>query len=375
MRTDDFNFELPSELIAQYPLEERDKSRLLHYNPESKSIEHLNFKDIVAILNPGDLLIRNTTKVLPARLFVKNPETSTEIEILLIKPFVNQNSNDNGYRWEILGKPWKKLKDGLKYKLPNGQEILIEEIFVEKNSKTIKVVNFGDYESFKKATSEVGSMPIPPYMKRIAEESDKERYQTIYAKEKTDGSSVAAPTAGLHFTEDIFKALEDKGIEVIDLTLHVGTGTFLPIKADEIKDHKMQSENFSITKKNWERVLKAKKEGRQVLTVGTTSTRCIESLARSKELFTLKPIESELDFNLKLNHNEELIYGSTDIFIYPGYEFKIVDALLTNFHLPKSSLIILISAMMGRTEVMNTYKEAIDNGYRFYSYGDCMLIY
>lgn len=369
MKTAEFDFNLPTELIAQYPLKERDQSRLLHYNPQSKSIKHLNFSDILSILEPGDILVRNTSKVLAARLFasaIGEDNQQSKTEILLIKPYT-KDSDGSGSKWQILGKPWKKLKDNHKYKLSNGQEIGIKEV-QDNEGKTIKLADFGSYEKFKEAVSEVGMMPIPPYMKREADSSDQDRYQTVYAEECTKGASIAAPTAGLHFTPEIFEKLSEKGIETLDISLHVGTGTFLPIKSEDISEHKMQAEEFSIKKSTWQKILEAKKAGRRVITIGSTSTRCLEALAQMQE-------RNELGSTDSSGSESELIHGSTDIFIYPGYKFKIADAILTNFHLPKSSLILLISAFIGKDELMRTYEEAINERYRFYSYGDCMLIY
>lgn len=367
MKTEDFNFELPEALIAKYPLDKRDESRLLHYSLESKTIKHLNFKDIVNLLKEGDLLVRNNTKVLPARFFVAKHDAQAEkvkgdvirnIEILLIRPIASSTSA--GCLWEIMAKPLKKLKIGEQYELENGQLISIEE-----GEEGKKLVNFGDYNSFERAMEEVGTMPIPPYMKRQGDAEDRTRYQTIFAE---DPGSVAAPTAGLHFTDEVFEALEKKGVEVIDLTLHVGPGTFLPIKADNIKDHQMQFERFSIAKDSWQKILDTKKDpkksSRRIVTVGSTSTRCLEALGDFYAGGTSAHVKEE----------SGVISGETDIFIYPGYEFKIVDGLLTNFHLPKSTLILMVSALMGFDEVHATYQEAIENKYRFYSYGDCMLI-
>ena len=350
MLTKDFYFELPSELIAKHPLEKRDLSRLLHYNPKTQTIKHLNFKDITGILNRGDLLVINNTKVLPARLFLKkkNDNTGKQIEVLLLKPKISEK--ENGSIWEIMGKPFKRLKSIFEYELENGLEVSI----IEEDNK--KYLDFHSLDNFKKAISDAGNMPIPPYMKRAGADEDKERYQTIYAKDENQ-FSVAAPTAGLHFTDEVFKALREKGVEIIELTLHVGPGTFLPIKSENIKDHKMMAEDFEIKKEDLNKILKAKNEGKRVVGVGSTSSRCLESLEIDKK------------------YDEDLIKGSTDIYIYPGYKFKMIDAMLTNFHLPESTLILLVSAFTSKDEVMDIYKEAIKEQYRFYSYGDCMLVY
>lgn len=347
MNTSDFDFELPEELIAQYPLDKRDESRLLHYSLEKRTIKHLKFIDIINILKKGDILVRNNTKVLPARLFVKpvitnHPEENREIEILLIKAKDQKQLS----KWEIIGKPFKRLKAGKSYVLNNAQEIKIEE------EAGTKYADFGSEENFHKAINEAGSMPIPPYMKRSAEELDKSRYQTVYAREDiSSGLSIAAPTAGLHFTDEIFKELKNKGIEVLDTTLHVGMGTFLPIKTDNIHEHKMHAEYYEISPETWAKVTSAKAEGRRVISVGSTSTRCLEAAAQSGQL-----------------------NGETDIFIYPGYKFQLVDGIITNFHLPKSTLILMISAFAGTEEILRAYAEAIEEKYRFYSYGDAMAL-
>lgn len=372
MKTDYFDFTLPDSLIAKYPLDKRDQSRLLHYNPESKTIKHLNFTDIIDILQPGDLLVCNNTKVLAARLFLERIKTKSDtdstqeedqnnkkIELLLTKPQVNKDNESNGYVWEFLAKPMKRVKIGHEYLLENGQKVTIETDDAEPNKQSKKFVNFGSFENFKKATAEAGQVPIPPYMSRESEELDHNRYQTIYAKENSKGASIAAPTAGLHFTDDIFAKLKERGVELHELTLHVGTGTFLPIKVDDIHDHKMQAETFHVAKETWNQIVAAKKAGRRIVTVGSTSTRCLEALANTQGI----------------NEAEQDLESETDIYIYPGYEFKMADCMLTNFHLPKSSLILLVSAFAGRDEIMDIYNEAIKEEYRFYSYGDCMLMY
>lgn len=350
MKTEDFNFELPEELIARYPLDRRDESRLLHYNLESKSLKHLKFHNIVDLLQKGDLLVRNNTRVLPARLFLEDSLKQIKVEVLLIKP-----KDERGFVWEIMGKPWKKIKPEFSYQLANGQEVSIE---LDSDKK--KYINFESLDLFKQAIEEAGAMPIPPYMSRDAESMDADRYQTIYAQEASSARSIAAPTAGLHFTEEIFQKLKAKGVEVVDLTLHVGTGTFVPVKTEDITDHEMHPESFSVDEANWSKILKAKEEGRRVISIGSTSTRCLETLARPDQF--------------SIEKNSQSLFGETDIYIYPGFEFKIVNAILTNFHLPKSSLILMVSAFAGREEILKIYKEAIEEKYRFYSYGDCMLL-
>jgi S-adenosylmethionine:tRNA ribosyltransferase-isomerase len=344
MNISDYDFELPEELIARYPLEERTASRLLVYDALTNQIQHKNFRDIVDILRPGDILLRNNTKVLAARLYVskktdsKDEALGSKIEILLIKKQHNQV-------WDIMAKPGKKLKDGLIYELENGIEIKV----IKDEDKF--QVDFGSEENFCKAVQDCGSMPIPPYMKRSAEAIDAERYQTTYAREHDSGVSVAAPTAGLHFNEEIDRQLVNKGIEILELTLHVGIGTFAPIKTENILDHKMHSEFYEIAEDTWNKIQLAKKSGRRVIAVGSTSTRVLESVARTG-----------------------ILAGETDIFIYPGKEFMVVDGMITNFHLPKSSLIVMITAFLGEKAVKDIYSEAISNKYRFYSYGDTSLL-
>jgi len=351
-----FDFDLPEELIARYPLENRSDSRLLVYQAKDKAIQHKQFTDLVDFLEPGDILVRNNTKVLPARLFVSRrhpeqsegpnaldsssaalPQNDKKIEILLIKKQQDQV-------WDIMAKPGKKLKDGLFYKLENGIEVKVIK------DETKFQVDFITEEDFQKAVNDCGSMPIPPYMKRKAEELDKERYQTLFSCEHESGSSVAAPTAGLHFTPEIDQALKDKGIEILELTLHVGIGTFAPIKTENILEHKMHSEFYEVSEETWQKIQAAKKQGRRIIGVGSTSTRVLESVANTGELS-----------------------GETDIFIYPGYKFQVIDGMITNFHLPKSSLIVMISALLGEFVIRDIYKEAIQENYRFYSYGDACL--
>lgn len=334
MRLEDFNFDLPEELIASYPLERRDQSRLLCYSRNTDSLEHREFNELTKILKSGDLIVRNNSKVLAAR-FWAHTDTGSRIELLLLDPLT-----DSSYR--ALAGNAKRIKDGRRYFLENDQEIQVtrqgDEVIVE----------FGTEANVTKAIAECGMMPIPPYMNRESEELDKERYQTTYARET---GSVAAPTAGLHFTPGLDQQLLDAGIEIAELTLHVGLGTFAPIKVDDVSQHKMHSEHYHIDQNTWDKILEAKKQGRRIIAVGSTSTRVLESVARTGKLT-----------------------GATDIFISPGFEFKIIDGLITNFHLPKSSLIVLISALIGLDKVRWLYQEAIDEKYRFYSYGDACLL-
>lgn len=340
MKLADFDFNLPEELIATYPTEKRDESKMLCYQRHVRKLEHKQFSNIVDILQEGDLVVRNSSKVLPARLEL-NTNTGSKIEILLLKPL------SEGFVWQAIAGNAKRIKTGRTYKLTNSLEIELARVDDESNEV---VVNFISLENFQRAIKECGTMPIPPYMKREAEELDKERYQTIYAKDRNDGVSVAAPTAGLHFTPAIDEALIAKGVEIAELTLHVGLGTFLPIKSENIHEHKMHEEYFSLEEELWNKIQLAKKESRRVIAIGSTSTRVLETVANNSKL-----------------------QGWTDIYIYPGYEFKIVDGMLTNFHLPKSSLFVMISAFLGTDIAQNIYTEAIKEKYRFYSYGDCCL--
>lgn len=336
MQLEDFNFELPEELIAKYPCANRDESRMLVYDRFQDTIEHKDFKEIVNYFNKGDVLVRNQTKVLPARFYIKN-QFGTTIEILIIK-------NTEKQIWTALAKPAKRLKkDRTEYFIENR----VVEIFREGDEI---FVDFLSQENYEYIIQNLSEMPIPPYFKRAAEESDKERYQTVYASEEQGGYSVAAPTAGLHFTDEIFKALTRKGVVVVDVTLHVGLGTFLPVKTDNIKEHKMHSEYYSIEENVWQAIQEAKNASKKIFAIGSTSVRTLETVAIKKEF-----------------------QGETDIYIYPGFEFKVVDVMLTNFHLPKSSLIMMISAFLGLDKVKHVYQEAIEYKYRFFSYGDCCL--
>jgi len=343
MRVEEFDFELPERLIASFPLENRDNSRLLHYSRASGLMEHRRFDEIVDILNDGDILVRNTSKVLPLRFKIQDTQGSTA-EILLTE---NLDSNKN--LWRALVKPGKKIKESKKeFIIANTIPINIwrdeDDFFVE----------FHSQEDFQKAVNDYGLMPLPPYMKRDATSLDKERYQTIYAQDHQRGASIAAPTAGLHFTDRINQALKNKGIEIIDTCLHVGLGTFMPIRTDEVQNHQMHEEYYEISQENWQKILNAKKQKRRVIAVGSTSTRVLETLGQAKDY-----------------ESPEILSGKTKIYIYPGYQFKIIDGLITNFHLPKSTLILMISALLGKEKVKESYAEAIKQEYRFYSYGDC----
>lgn len=340
MKRQDFYFDLPKELIAQDPLEDRSASRLLVLGRESGEVTHRMFRDITSYLRPGDCLVLNDTKVLPARLIGHRTVTDGKIEVLLLK----RRENDV---WETLVKPGKKAKIGTEITFGNG----------ELTGKVIDVVDEGNrliqftYEGvFEEVLDRLGQMPLPPYITH--ELKDKNRYQTVYAVH--DGSA-AAPTAGLHFTKELLKELEDKGVETAYLTLHVGLGTFRPVKVDDIMDHHMHSEFFIVPEEAAAKINKAKAAGNRVIAVGTTSCRTLESAADE-------------------NGRIEAKSGWTDIFIYPGYRFKMLDGLITNFHLPESTLIMLVSALAGRENVLAAYQEAIEKRYRFFSFGDAMLI-
>lgn len=339
MKTSDFDYYLPEELIAQTPAEPRDSSRLLVYDREKDEIYHKHFYDIVDFLKEGDVLVRNNTKVLPARIFAYT-ENGGKVEVLLLKRF---NLTD----WEVLVKPGKKARIGAKLTVSQDLSLVVTDIFEESGSRKV-TFNFDGV--FEDVISRIGEMPLPPYITEKLK--DKERYQTVYAK--VDGSA-AAPTAGLHFTDALFEKIKAKGVEVVDVLLHVGLGTFRPVKADNVLEHHMHSEYYEIGEEAAERINKAKKEGRRIIAVGTTSVRTLESAADENGF--VKPIK-----------------GNTEIFIYPPYKFKCVDALITNFHLPKSTLIMLVASLTGREKILDIYKTAVEEKYRFFSFGDAMLI-
>lgn len=340
MKTSDFYFDLPKELIAQDPLEDRSSSRLLVLDKETGDIEHHIFKDITEYLKPGDCLVLNNTKVIPARLLGVKEDTGAAIEVFLLKRL-----SDN--TWETLVKPGKKLRPGARVSFGNGLlkgEIL--EILEEGN----RLVKFEYDGIFEEILDELGQMPLPPYITH--ELKDRDRYQTVYAK--YDGSA-AAPTAGLHFTKELLNELEAKGVNITYVTLHVGLGTFRPVKVDDVLSHHMHSEFYRISEEAAENINKAKASGNRVICVGTTSCRTIESAADENGI--IKACE-----------------GNTEIFIYPGYRFKVLDALITNFHLPESTLVMLVSALAGKDKVFAAYEEAISEKYRFFSFGDAMFI-
>ena len=340
MKVEDFNYNLPEELIAQTPLEKRDSSRLLVLDKETGEIEHKHFKDIINYLNKGDTLVLNDTKVLPARLIGVKEETNAVIEILLLK-------NTEGDNWECLVKPARRIKVGTIVSFGEGKlkaECIKEE---DEGIRHFKLI----YEGILLETLEaLGTMPLPPYIHEKLE--DQSRYQTVYAKEV---GSAAAPTAGLHFTKELLKDIEEKGVNIAYVTLHVGLGTFRPVSVDTIEEHEMHSEYYSMTKEVADLLNETKKNGKRVIAVGTTSTRTLETIAT------------------KYNEFKECS-GWTNIFIYPGYKFKAIDSLSTNFHLPKSTLVMLVSALAGRENILNAYNEAVKEQYRFFSFGDAMFI-
>ena len=341
MKVSDFNYNLPKELIAQVPIKNRDQSRLMVLDRKNKTIEHKIFKDIIDYLQPGDCRVRNNTKVIPARLYGVKEETGANVEFLLLKRI-------DGDIWEVMVKPGKKLMPGVRVEFGNG---LLKAEVLEKLEGGNRKVNFEYNGIFNEILNEIGLMPLPPYIHEKLKEKD--RYQTVYAKYE---GSAAAPTAGLHFTDELFEKLKEKGVEVANVTLHVGIGTFRPVKVENIEEHDMHSEHFYIKAEDAEKINKAKREGHRVIAVGTTSCRVLESVADDNGY--VKEVE-----------------GDTNIFIYPGYKFKCLDALITNFHLPESTLIMLVSALAGKDFIMQAYEEAVKEQYKFFSFGDAMFIY
>ena len=329
MKTSDFYYDLPKELIAQDPLEDRSSSRLLVLHRKSGRVEHRVFTDIVEYLKPGDCLVRNNTKVIPARLYGTRVDTGATIELLLLKRMENDV-------WETLVKPGKKARQGAVISFGDG--ILTGEIIDVKEDGN-RLIQFRYEGIFEEILDQLGQMPLPPYITHTLK--DKNRYQTVYAKYE---GSAAAPTAGLHFTEELFRKLEEKGVLVANVTLHVGLGTFRPVKVDDVSKHHMHTEFYQVTKEEADKINKAKQAGGRIVCVGTTSCRTIESAA--DENGVLKPGQ-----------------GDTDIFIYPGYSFKMMDVLITNFHLPESTLLMLVSALAGKEQVMRVYEEAVQERY------------
>lgn len=343
MNLHDFYYDLPEELIAQDPLSDRSSSRLMVMDKDTGAVEHKIFRDIIDYLNPGDCLVINDTKVIPARLIGEKIGTGAAIEVLLLT-----RKNDLKDTWEVLVKPGKKAKPGAKISFGDGR--LVGEIIdvVEEGNRLIQFSYDGIFEEI---LDELGQMPLPPYITHKLE--DKNRYQTVYAKHE---GSAAAPTAGLHFTPELLEAIEKKGVDIARVTLHVGLGTFRPVKVENILDHHMHSEFYMVDKEAADKINKAKSGGGRVISVGTTSTRTLESVADENGF--IKPCS-----------------GWTQIFIYPGYKFKVIDCLITNFHLPESTLVMLVSALAGRENVLNAYKIAVEEKYRFFSFGDAMFIH
>lgn len=340
MKKQDFYFDLPKELIAQEPIADRSSSRLMCLDKDTGKIRHKHFYDIIDELNEGDCLILNDTKVIPARLFGHKKDTGAQIEFLLL----NKRSLNE---WEVILKPGRKAKPGTEFVFGNGElTAKVKEIVNDGN----RIVEFSYSGIFEEVLDKLGEMPLPPYITKKLEDGN--RYQTVYAKYS---GSAAAPTAGLHFTKELLKKIEEKGINIGYVTLHVGLGTFRPVKADDILDHKMHSEFFVLPKETAELVNKTKKSGKRVIAVGTTATRTLETVGAGGEELSEKT-------------------GWTDIFIYPGKKFNVIDGLITNFHLPESTLIMLVSALAGRENILNAYNEAIREKYRFFSFGDAMLI-
>lgn len=339
MKVSDFYYDLPEELIAQTPIEKRDESRLMVLNRKDETIEHKKFKDIIDYLEPGDVLVRNNTKVLPARLYGKK-ETGAHVEFLLL-------NNIEGDIWECIVRPGNKLHIGTKVIFGDG---LLKANILDVMPGGTRKVEF-EYEGiFNEILDQIGLMPLPPYIHEELKEKD--RYQTVYAKYE---GSAAAPTAGLHFTDELLEKLEKKGIIIANVTLHVGIGTFRPVKEETVEAHEMHTEHYYIKKEDADKINAAKENGKRVIAVGTTSCRVLESIA---------------DENGKVEETE----GDTKIFIYPGYKFKILDGLITNFHLPQSTLLMLVSALAGKDYIMGAYEEAVKERYRFFSFGDAMFI-
>ena len=339
MNVSDFYYDLPEELIAQTPIEKRDESRLMVLNRANQTIEHKTFKDIIDYLEPGDCLVRNNTKVIPARLYGKKA-TGAKIEFLLLNRI-------EGDIWECIVRPGHKLKPGTEVEFGDG--ILKAKVLDVMEGGTRKV-EFKYEGIFNEILDKIGLMPLPPYIHESLKDND--RYQTVYAKYE---GSAAAPTAGLHFTPELFEKIKAKGIDVANVTLHVGIGTFRPVKVENVEEHHMHSDHFYIKQEDADKINNAKKNGKRVIAVGTTSCRVLETIADENGM--VKPTE-----------------GDTQIFIYPGYKYKCLDGLVTNFHLPESTLIMLVSALAGRDYIMKAYNEAVKERYRFFSFGDAMLI-
>lgn len=340
MKVEDFNYDLPEELIAQTPLEKRDSSKLLVLDKKTGNVEHKHFPNILDYLEKGDTLVLNDTKVLPARLIGIKEETNAVIEILLLK-------NTTGDEWECLVKPARRIKVGTIVSFGDGK---LKAECIKEADEGIRYFKLLYNGILLEILEELGTMPLPPYIHEKL--NDQSRYQTVYAKEV---GSAAAPTAGLHFTKELLKEIEEKGINIVYVTLHVGLGTFRPVSVETIEEHEMHSEYYTMSKQAAQILNETKNNGHKIISVGTTSTRTLESIMSKYETF-------------------KECNGWTNIFIYPGYKFKAIDCLLTNFHLPKSTLVMLVSALAGRENVLNAYNIAIEEKYRFFSFGDAMLI-
>ncbi|RJG34820.1 tRNA preQ1(34) S-adenosylmethionine ribosyltransferase-isomerase QueA [Staphylococcus haemolyticus] len=340
MNVEEFDYDLPESLIAQTPLKDRDQSRLLVLGRNSGNIEHKHFKDVINYLETGDTLVLNDTRVMPARLFGLKEETGAKVEMLMLTRIEN---ND----WEVLLKPAKRIKVG--NKLPFGEGKIIAEC-IEELDQGGRIMRLHYEGILEERLNELGEMPLPPYIKERLDDPD--RYQTVYAKES---GSAAAPTAGLHFTDELLDEIRAKGINIAFITLHVGLGTFRPVSVEDINDHEMHSEYYQMTQETANLLNQTKKEGHRIISVGTTSTRTLETIRRDYNEFVA-------------------VSGWTDIFIYPGFTYKAIDGLITNFHLPKSTLVMLVSAFSSRENILNAYKEAVKLEYRFFSFGDAMLI-
>lgn len=350
MKVEDFDYYLPKELIAQEPMEERDQCRLMVLDREKGTIEHKHFYDIIDYLEPGDCLVMNDSKVIPARLYGIKKDTGAKVEFLLSKKI-------EGDKWETLVRPGKRLKPGNSVMFGDGA---LRADIIDYGTEGTRIVEFVSEDPDSTVTEEldkIGKMPLPPYIERAADDEDKDMYQTVYCNKE---GSVAAPTAGLHFTKELLKKAQDKGVKLAYVTLHVGIGTFRPVKCENIEDHKMHFEEYSVSPETADIINETRKNGGRIISVGTTSTRTMESAAYFDEecgKWLIKPGSDD-----------------TGIFIYPGYKYKLVDALITNFHLPKSTLIMLVSALYNREKILEAYNEAVKEKYRFFSYGDAMLI-
>lgn len=340
MNVTDFDYDLPEELIAQYPADKRDQSRLLVVHRDTDTTEDKHFYDILDYLEPGDCLVMNNSKVLPARIFGRKSTTGAKVEFLLIKRMEGDSV------WETMVRPGKKLHVG--DRVVFSQEPRLEAEIVGYGEDGTRLARFEYDGIFMEVLGQIGKIPLPPYIDRDSEEEDKERYQTVYCKEE---GSVAAPTAGLHFTRELLQKAQDKGVKLAYVTLHVGIGTFRPVKCDVVEEHTMHFEEYYIDAENAAIINGTKKNGGRIISVGTTSTRTLESAASEEGILSVGS-------------------GSTGIFIYPGYKFKLVDCLITNFHLPKSTLLMLISALYDREKILAVYREAVEKQYRFFSYGD-----